>query len=230
MRKITRKAMTVTAAAASTVAITALPASAATVTVTLPGVSTSPTGITGQNNGSVVAFNTRSGAVLTCASLTATGTVKVGAGVSEPVGQVTGLTFSNCTVNGLTATVTAQNLPWSLETTGNTASGVTPGKLTGVKVHVYVQSLDCHADFQGPSGTDGTLNGTHTNPASTGAASKLGLPFGATNNLTAANVGVGGSPCPVSLVANGDGAGLSGVVDLRGVSSTGNEGPTVTRV
>ncbi|GAA0583447.1 hypothetical protein [Actinomadura livida] len=230
MRKIARKALTVSAVAASTVALTALPAAAATITVTLPGVASSPAAITGQNNGSVVASNTRSGAVLICTSLTAAGTVKVGAGVTDPVGQVTGLTFSGCTVNGLSATVTAQNLPWSLATTGNTASGVTPGKLTGVRVHVYVTSLNCHADFQGSTATNGEINGTHTNPTSATAPSKLTLPFGATNNLRAANVGVGGSPCPNSLVANGDAASLAGVIDLRGVNSTNNTGPTVTRV
>ncbi|TDB96073.1 hypothetical protein [Actinomadura sp. 7K534] len=225
MRKITRKALTVSAVAASTVALTALPAAAAT-GISLPGVTTSPAAITGQNNGSVVAFNTRSGAVLTCTTLTAAGTVKLGTNVSTPEAQVTGLTFSNCTVNGLTATVTAQNLPWSLSTTNITASGVTPGKLTGVRVAVNIPSLSCTATFQGSTATNGEIAGTHTNPASAGAPSKLSLPFGAANNLRATGVS---AACPASLVLPNDGASLAGVVDLRGVSSTGNEGPTVIR-
>ncbi|MGP4022253.1 hypothetical protein [Actinomadura sp. 3N407] len=237
MRKITQKALTVTAVAAAAAALTALPASArmAPVDVSLPGV-TPPSAdepITGENNGSVVAFNTRTGAVLSCddttttKALTAQGTVDVGTGLSATgIGSVTGLTFSNCTVNSLPANVTADTTTsWSLNVTGTTTSGVTPGQLLGVKVHVDIPSLSCEADFQGPNGTGGFIDGQHTNPANPGDPSVLDLPFGATNNLVAQNVDT--VNCPTNLVANGDGASLSGAIHLRGVNATNNEGPTV---
>ncbi|MFS2293945.1 MAG: hypothetical protein FWJ90_14795 [Actinomadura sp.] len=226
MRKITRKALTITAAAAGTVALTALPAFAAT-GVSLPGV-TPPSfdePITGQNDGNVVAFNTRSGAVLICTGLAAKGTVDVGSNLTEPIGEVKYLTFSGCSVNGLSANVTAQDLPWTLETTGTTSSGVTPGRLSGVNVHVEVPSLNCGTDFQG-DGAPGEINGTHANPANPGDPSRLELPFGASNNLKATN---SDAACPVDLVQDGDGASLAGVILLRGDNATGNEGPTVIR-
>ncbi|MEU8804644.1 hypothetical protein [Spirillospora sp. NPDC048819] len=237
MRKITRKAMTATAAAAAAAAFIAVPASAAplTYTVSLPGVTPpSPNEpLTGKNDGKVVAFNTTTGAVLECVdvgttnALVADGEVNVGTGLSGTgLGLVTAVDFNNCTVNGQTATVTAQNLPWRLDATGAVSGGVTPGKLVGVSVHVLVNGLACEADFQGPSGTDGFIEGTHTNPANPGDPSELTLPFGAVNNLTAANVTH--PQCPANLVDDGHGAALSGKVDLRGVNSTLNEGPTVS--
>ncbi|MFA1550688.1 hypothetical protein [Actinomadura chokoriensis] len=233
MRKITRTALTATAVAATATALTVTPAWASTIVVTMPGVpspSTQP--ITGENSGTVAAITSSSG-VLTCVdvgsikALKATGTVKVGnpvAAPADPIGSVTGLTFSNCTVLGQVAAVTPQNLPWTLSTTGDTTSGVTPGQLSGVRVVVNIPSIPCSATFQGSTATNGFINGTHTNP--TGGAGTLSLPITATNNLIAASVS---ATCPTNIVKNGDTATLAGTIKLRGVNSTANEGPTVTR-
>ena len=232
MRKITRMALTVTAVTATAAALTTTPAWAAGINVTMPGVpSPSTQAVTGENSGSVAAASS-SGGVLTCVdtgaskALQATGTVKVGTGVTDPIGSVTGLTFSNCTVSSQVATVTPQNLPWSLSTTGLTASGVTPGRLSGVRIVVNIPSIPCSATFQGSTSTNGFINGTHTNPTSAGAASTLSLPFGSTNNLVATAVS---ATCPTNIVKNGDTATLAGVIKLRGVNSTAKEGPTVVR-
>ncbi|MGW5412556.1 hypothetical protein [Actinomadura geliboluensis] len=231
MRKIFSTALTTTAVAAAAVALTALPASAAATSadVSLPGVSTATTPITGQNNG-IVAAASSSGGVMTCAdvgstkALTAAGTVKVGTGLNPiGIGSVTNAGFNNCVVNNLPAVATAQNLPWRLDATDPSASGVTPGKLVGVKVKVDIPSIGCTATFQGPGGTDGEINGEHTDPASPGDPSQLSLPFGATNNLVATGV----SGCPSNIVQNGDTATIAGLIDLTGDNATGNEGPTV---
>ncbi|MFA1550689.1 hypothetical protein [Actinomadura chokoriensis] len=235
MRKITRTALTATAVAATATALTVAPAWAAGSIVTMPGVpSPSIQPLTGENSGSVAA-TASSGGVLTCVdlggvkALTATGTVKVGSPTtfpptSDPIGSVTGLTFSNCKVLNLPATVTPQNLPWSLSTTGSTVSGVTPGQLSGVRVVVNIPSIPCSATFQGSTATNGFINGTHTNP--TGGASTLSLPITATNNLIATSVS---ATCPTNIVKNGDTAKLAGTIKLKGVNSTLHEGPTVIR-
>jgi len=239
MRKITRTALTATAVAATATALTVAPAWAATITVTLPGVSAPPATqpITGESSGSVAAASS-SGGVLTCVdagavkALTATGTVKVSTpgpplgSVADPIGSVTGLTFSNCTVSSQVATVTPQNLPWTLSTTANTASGATPGQLGGVRIVVNIPSIPCSATFQGSTATNATINGTHTNPTSAGAASTLSLPFGSPNTLRATSVS---ATCPTNIVKNGDTATLAGTIKLRGVNSTANAGPTVIR-
>ncbi|MFA1550690.1 hypothetical protein [Actinomadura chokoriensis] len=237
MRKITRTALTATAVAATATALTVAPAWASTIVVTMPGVpSPSVQPITGENSGTVAA-TAKSGGVLTCVdlsgvkALTATGTVKVGnpvAAPADPIGSVTGLTFSNCKVLNLPATVTPQNLPWSLSTANNTASGVTPGQLSGVRVVVNIPSIPCSATFQGSTATNGFINGTHTNPnpINTGLPSTLSLPITATNNLIATGVS---ATCPTNIVKNGDTATLAGTIKLRGVNSTNKEGPTVIR-
>ncbi|MGW3766911.1 hypothetical protein [Actinomadura verrucosospora] len=228
-------ALTVTAVTATAAALT-VPASAALpipgTDVSLPGVATSPTGITGTNSGTVAATSS-SGGVLTCVdsgstkALVAAGTIKVGVNLPYAgIASVTSATFSNCAVSGQFATVTAQNLPWSIDTSPTTAGGVTNGTLRGVKVTVNIPSIPCSATFQGPSGTNGFINGTHTDPPASpaGSPSTLNLPFGATNNLIATAVS---GTCPPNIVKNNDTATLAGTIKLKGVSSTLNKGPTI---
>ena len=157
-------------------------------------------------------------------ALTTTGTMRVGTGVMDPppTGWLTGLMFSNCTISGLVATVTPQ--PWSLSLPGPTASGVTAAQLGNVRFTVNIPAIPCSATFQGPTGSHGYINGKHTNPTSAGAAGSLSLPLGS-NNLSATSVS---ATCPTTIVKWGDLAVLGGVVELRGVNSTANEGPTIT--
>ncbi|SNS91089.1 hypothetical protein SAMN05443665_101259 [Actinomadura meyerae] len=231
MRKITRKALTTTAVAASAIALTALPAMAdpGNIGITLPGVTTSPQPITGVNNG-IVAAAAESGGVMTCSdtalakALVATGTVKVGSTVTNPVGSVTDVEFNNCVVNNIPAEAVANvSTPWSLKVTDVSSSGVTPGALVGVDVTVTIPSLSCTARFAG-NGAPGQITGEHTDPANPGDPSQLSLPFGSTNNLVASGVTAG---CPSNIVQNGDTAIIAGVIDLTGDNATANEGPTV---
>lgn len=131
--------------------------------------------------------------------------------------------FSNCTISGLVATVTPQ--PWSLSLPGPTASGVTAAQLGNVRFTVTIPAIPCSATFQGSTGSNGYINGKHTNPTSAGDASTLSLPLGSTNNLSATGVS---ATCPTNIVKWGDLAVLGGVVELRGVNSTANEGRTIT--
>lgn len=229
--KIARMALTVTAVTATAAALTATPAWADGHRVFMPGVlspSTQP--VTGKSSGSI-ALATSSGGVMTCVdtgpskALTTTGTVRVGTVVPDPppTGWVTGQFFSNCTISGLAATVTPQ--PWSLSLPGPTFSGVTAAQLGNVKFTVNIPAIPCSATFQGWANSDGYINGKHTNPTSAGAASTLTLPVGSTNNLVATAVS---ATCPPNIVKGGDLVALGVVIELRGVNSTANEGPTIT--
>ncbi|MBB6397233.1 hypothetical protein BKA00_004147 [Actinomadura coerulea] len=229
--RIAGMALTATAVTATATALTTAPAWAAGHSVFMPGVlspSTQP--VTGKSSGSI-ALATSSGGVMTCVdtaaskALTTTGTVRVGAVVTDPppTGWLTGLMFSNCTISGLVATVTPQ--PWSLSLPYPTASGVTAAQLGNVKFTVNIPAIPCSATFQGSTSSNGYINGKHTNPTSAGAASTLSLPVGSPNNLRATAVS---ATCPLSIVRWGDLAVFGGVIELRGVNSTANEGPTIT--
>ena len=228
--KIPRMVLAVTAVTATATALTATPAWALDHNVFMPGVpspSTQP--VTGENSGSITAV-TSSGGILTCVdtgaskALKATGTVRVGTRVLDPppIGWVTGLTFSNCTVSGQIAVVTPQ-LPWSLSLPGPTASGATAAQLGGVRFTVSIPAMGCSVRFQGLSSGNGTINGVHANPASAGAAGTLSLPFSVAS-LHAIVL----YPCPPGIVRGGDQLLINGVITLRGVNSTANEGPTIT--
>ncbi|MGI5207266.1 hypothetical protein ACQEU6_37530 [Spirillospora sp. CA-108201] len=234
MRKITRMALAVTAVTTTATALTTTPAWADGHSVFMPGVpSPSIQPITGGSSGSIEAV-TATGGLLSCVNtalskaLTLTGAVRVGTGLPEPspLGQVTGLTFGNCTMGGLPAWVTPQNLPWTLSLPGFTVSGVTSAQLGGVNLRVDIPGIPCSATFQGSTASNGLINGEHTNPTSAGAASTLTLPRDRlTTNLVATSVSV---QCPLSIVRYGDVLAVAGVIELRGVNSTANQGPTVT--
>jgi len=146
-------AVTVTLGATSSVATTAK-----TWTVK-PGGS-----ITGQASHPALK-DTATGTVVTCQAMTTAGTAKSGTGLTNPLGKVTSVTFTNCTGPGsiaLTVTASAsKTTPWKLD--GVTyGSGVTQGKLTGVTGRV--SGTGCSATVSGTtSTTPGTVKGTYTN-------------------------------------------------------------------
>ncbi|NDU71265.1 hypothetical protein GWI34_01320 [Actinomadura sp. DSM 109109] len=230
-RQLVRMALTVTAFTSTATALTTTPAWAAGHDVFLPGVpSPSVQPITGRNSGSIVVA-TMSGGIVTCVdtaaskALTITGTVRVGTG-SDPIGSLNGLTFSNCTISGLSlvAVMTAQNLPWSFSSPGSTSSGVTPARLGNARIVLSIPHIACSATFQGSTSSNGFINAAHINPTSAGAASTLSLPI---SSGTFYATGVSAS-CPSSIVKWGDQVLVGGAIELRGVNSTANEGPTIT--
>ncbi|SNR26947.1 hypothetical protein [Actinomadura mexicana] len=218
MRKIAQKAVTATAVVASAIALTAAPAPAALLT----SVTINPTGtniaLSAVNSGNIVGANDRTGVALICTGLTATGVLPSGGGPLSPIhiAKVTGVTFSGCTVLGNPATVTATASaanPWWLDVTGNTAAGVTPGKLTGVDVHIVVPALNCTGDANGAGSAVGVVPGTHTDRVSAGAPSKLKLPPPPNqgDNIEMANVS---ATCPASIAKNNDPVTLAGTLNI----------------
>lgn len=134
------------------------PAFAATWTVT-------PGGSVSGSAGTTTLKDTNTGATVTCSSSKATGSLKSGSGLSNPIGTISTLTFSNCTGPlgiAFTATVTG---PLSLNA-NSYSSGVTSGTIT--HIHGTVSGGGCSAVIDGTSATadNGTVNATFTNSTS----------------------------------------------------------------
>lgn len=161
MRKLMTGGLVATAAAAFAVSIGAT-SSGATTTMTWtvkPGGS-----VTGKASNPALK-DTATGTVVTCQAMTTAGTAKSGSGLTNPLGKVTSVTFTNCKGPGsvaLTVTASASKThPWKLN--GLTYSnGVTHGKLTGITGSL--SGNGCTATVAGTkSTTPGTVNGTYTN-------------------------------------------------------------------
>lgn len=258
MRKITRKAMTVTAVAATAAALTAVPASAMALTadVTLDGVTTpAPPGTTnaavkGASVGNVGGFNLDRPSALSCTpnpgagipALAATGTARVGLDQTDLNGLATlsDVNFNNpCTANGsIPVNVMAKGLPWSFDADPAvpTASGVTSGKVSGVKFVLDAYNLGCKVEITAPDGTGGFVEGSYTNPGvGSGDAGALnlaaGTPTDPKNNLKVTDVISGPGSCPVTLIQLGDRMVVTGTAEVRGDVDPANpaeEGPIVT--
>jgi len=237
MRKIARKALTASAVAATAVALTAMPASASpitTVTIQNGGY------ITGTNMGSIIGFGNINGSILECTSSTGSGyTQKDASGnpIVNGTANATGaavlgsVSFSSpgqvndwCVANGSIPTeVKAVGTPWTLDVTGSTSGGVTPGRLNGVQVTLHGPSVLCDATVGGPNGSDGYIDGTYTNPSTPGGNDgTLTVAFGASNNLRVLSVTSG---C-TQLVDLGETVSLAGtynVVNNNGSSPTINQ-------
>jgi hypothetical protein len=189
MRKLSSKAITGTAvtgaAFAAVMGLAAGPAFALTPVVT----GSSSTGAITATASTPTLTDTTTGTKLTCTSSNAVGNVPNG--THTPIGTISSVTFATCKgPAGITFTVSAAGLPWTLNATGTTnSSGVTAGSLTGVRATL---SGLCNATFAGTGGstTGATLtgnynNGTHTltlNGGSLKAYSVSGLCLGLINN------------------------------------------------
>jgi hypothetical protein len=142
-------------------------------------------GFTG-SAGRTVLTNANTGAQLTCASSTATGTAKSGSGhAGAGLGSITGTTFTSCS-GPLGITFTVQHVGvWSLNAVSyNATSGVTTGTITNVAANI--RGSTCSASVTG------FVDATYTN----GTGILRVLP---NNTLTVSNV-VG---C-FGLMRNGD--------------------------
>jgi hypothetical protein len=136
---------------------------------------------------------------LQCKSSATKATLKHGSGQVNPLGNITSVTFSNCTGPGglsfTVATSASTTKPWHL--TGSTySSGVTHGKITGIMASL--SGVGCSATVAGTTATTpGTTTGTYTN--STGILKVSG------GNLHVWNV----SGC-LGLINSGDGTTFTG--------------------
>ncbi|MEU8343480.1 hypothetical protein AB0C74_17420 [Spirillospora sp. NPDC048832] len=210
--------MIASAVAASAVALTAVPASALPLSVDID-----PTGtniaITATNSGNVIGANDRTGAVLVCSGLTASGVLPSGGSGLSPthIAKVTSVSFSGCTVLSNPATVTAHvssSDPWWLDVTGPTSGTSTPGQLTGVDVTIDVPALGCTSDANGAGSAEGVIPGNHIDRSGPGAASQLTLPPPPNqgDNIELENVS---TTCPSSIAANGDSVSIAGTLNIN---------------
>jgi hypothetical protein len=185
-----------TVAVVATVAVLgAGPAFAATWTVT-------PGGSVSGSAGTTTLKDSTTGTTISCSSSTATGTLKSGSGLTNPIGSIAGISFSNCTGPlglAFTASVTGP-LPLNAN---SYSSGVTSGTIT--HIHGTVSSSGCSAVIDGTSGTadNGTVNATFTNSTSQLKVLTTG------STLHIYNV----SGC-FGLISNGDGATFSGTYNI----------------
>ena len=157
-----KKAFTGTAvtgvAIVAAIGLAAAPAFASVSSATISG-STNTGGAFTATASNPTLVDNKTGATLKCTSSTATGnavngTYTAGAPTAISVATLSKITWSGCTLLGIPFSVTGSGYPWSLNATGPTASGVTPGSITGV-----------HATLSGAcvATVTGTVTGTYSN-------------------------------------------------------------------
>jgi hypothetical protein len=128
----------------------------------VPEIDVSPGGAITASAGTTTLTDSNTGAVLTCASSSSSGSLN--AEGDPTLGSITALSFSNCTGPlGLTFTVTNSGFPWKLTASAfSSSTGVTTGKISGIKSHLSGPS--CSADVAGTTATTpGTVKATYTN-------------------------------------------------------------------
>jgi hypothetical protein len=161
VRKATKSTLVAGAALAAAVGFAASPASAAgTWTVSGGG------SFTAKATNPTLTDNS-TGTQLKCTSSSAAGTAPNGTGLSgTPIATISSVSWTSCSGPlGITFSVAAQGLPWSLNAVSY-SGGVTTGTLTGVKAHI--SGLGCTADFGGAtSGSSATLTGSYNNTTHT---------------------------------------------------------------
>jgi hypothetical protein len=161
MRKLIGSGLLATAAVALTVSLGAASSGASTVTTwtVKPGGS-----ITGKASKPALK-DTATGTVVTCQAMTTAGTAKSGSGLTNPLGKVTSVTFTNCVgPDNIALTVIASAStahPWKLDGLSY-SHGVTHGKLTGIMGSL--SGSGCSATVAGTTATTpGMVTGTYTN-------------------------------------------------------------------
>jgi hypothetical protein len=185
--KRTGGALFVGAATAAMIGLSAGPAFAATWTVKPGGSYTATTTKT-------VLTDTKTGAALTCVSTStlpaskASGTLKSGSGLSNPLGTVAAASFNNCTgPAGLKFKVTTGHLPWHVNGS-SFSSGTTTGNISGIHAVLTGTNNTCKATVDGTGATanNGKVTIKHTNGT---AGNKLTVTGG--GNLHTYNVTTG---------------------------------------
>jgi hypothetical protein len=113
--------------------------------------------------GTITLTDTSTGAVGTCASSKATGTVKRGSGLSgQDIGTVTAAAFGSCAALGsVPMTVTSKGLPWRISFTSyNATTDVVAGTVSGVKV-VLTGSCDAAVNGSSSPAADGVVSAVY---------------------------------------------------------------------
>jgi hypothetical protein len=172
MRKPISAALLTLSAAAAALALSATSALAVTATTW----KVTPGGAIKGAAGTTTLTDTTSGLSISCKTSDATGTLKKGSGLAGAgLGTITDIAFNNCSVDGLTLSISSGAVKWPLNAVTYT-NGVTHGTIT--KIHVVVSSSECSLVIDGSSGTadNGKVDITYTN-----ATHKLAiLPTGGT--------------------------------------------------
>lgn len=105
------------------------------------------------------------GLTLVCTSSSLTGTLKSGSALhGSGIGTITGLNFTNCTADGITASLSSGPVTYKINASRyGSVSGVTHGTIT--KIHLALSSSLCSAVIDGTSGTadNGKVNFTYSN-------------------------------------------------------------------
>jgi hypothetical protein len=158
MRKHLTKVMLTGGAAALTVALTATAALATTASTW----SVKPGGAI-KVSGTAQVKDSKTGTVAKCKSITLSGTLKKGKGLSGTgLGTATKGSFSGCTIATISVKVAVKNLPWAVDALSyNKSKGVTTGKLAGVEL--VATAPGCSATLQGTSATNGFTDFTYSN-------------------------------------------------------------------
>jgi len=123
-------------------------------------------------SGTTTLTDTVTGAVLTCTSSAAAGTLKSGSGLTNPLGTVTSNTFTGCTgPAGLTFSVktsASSTKPWKVNAT-SFSSGVTHGNISGIHAKLTGTNNTCTAVVDGTGATafNGKVAISHSNSALT---------------------------------------------------------------
>lgn len=189
MRKPISAALLTLASAGLAVGLSTTSSFAATATTW----SVSPGGSVTGSAKTTVLEDTTTGTTLTCTTSTMTGSLKSGTGLAgKGLGKVTSLAFNNCTVDGVSLSLSSGTVAWKLNA-ASFSSGVTHGTITGI--HLSISSSICSAtiDGTGASKDNGKVKVTYTNKTH-----KLKI-LGSGDNLHVYNV----SGC-LSLINNGD--------------------------
>jgi hypothetical protein len=188
------------ASAAFAIGLAASSASATTVRATW---SVTPGGATKGAAGTTKVTDKTSGLTVTCTSASFTGSFKSGKGLSGTgLGTITALNFTNCSVDGITLSLSSGPVKYSVNA-ASFKSGVTTGTIS--KIHFAIKSSACNAVIDGTSGTahNGKVKVTYTN--SSGTLKILTT----SSTLHVYNV----SGC-LGAISNGDAGNLSGSFKL----------------
>jgi hypothetical protein len=141
-----------------------------------------------------VLTDSKTGAALTCVSTStspaskASGTLKSGSGLSNPLGTVAAASFNNCSgPAGLKFKVTTSHLPWHVNGTSY-SSGTATGNISGIHAVLTGTNNTCKATVDGTGATanNGKVTIKHTNGT---AGNKLTFTGG--GNLHTYNVSAG---------------------------------------
>lgn len=151
--------------AAVTAVLTGLAAGPASATATTWTVK--PGGAVTAKSGPVTLADATTGALGSCPSSTAVGSVTPGSGLSGTgIGTFTSLTFVACRSVDGAFTLTASHFPWHLNAVSSkSATGVTTGAIVGVHVLLSNSTIPCSAVIDGTSATadNGKVKVTYRN-------------------------------------------------------------------